>query len=320
MKKNNLIIGVAALAILGALAYFAWSKKNVTSTISTEETAFAVRDTAAIDKIFISSKSGKRIKLQRRPEDRRWVINDTFLVAPFQIQHLLETMRNVTLRRPLAKAERATVIKSMATKHQKVEIYLNGQLFKTYYVGDEPIDQIGSYYLLEGSETPYVMYLQGFEGYLSIKYDINPYNWRDKALFTSTPQTLQKISVTYPKKPSESFSIKAMNNSFILENAAQPVDTAKLFSYLSAYSKSFVEGYVSGISPAQKDSLLALSYDAEIVVEDISKERSKHLKLRVNDNLIGVGMLLPAQEFVNIQQQVGERWLVGKSYFYKAKK
>lgn len=320
MKNKQLLIGASVLSLLCVFAYFAWNKGTQTSTISSLETSFAVRDTASINKIFISTKSGQRATLRRR-EDRRWVINDSILVAPSKIDNLLDIIRGMELKRPLARAERNTVIKDIAAKHYKVEIYLKDELFKTYYVGGEPQDQIGSYFLLDGFEMPYVMYLPGHQGFLSINFNVEANAWRDLALFSSTPRSLQKVTVKYLSKPNQSFAIKYANNSFGLEGATQPIDSTKLFSYLSNYQHIFVEQYIQDATKHERDSLSALHFDVEISVEDINKEKTKTIKMLIGnmESERFIGIVAPNNELVTVQRQAIRDLFVGKSNFYKAK-
>ncbi|MGI6593338.1 MAG: hypothetical protein ACOX2C_08745 [Bacteroidales bacterium] len=71
-------------------------------------------------------------------------------------------------------------LKRMSSFGAKVEIYARvpwariGSLWifpkerkiRTFYVGDNPPDKIGTYFLMEGAKEPYIMYIPGMMGFL----------------------------------------------------------------------------------------------------------------------------------------------------------
>ncbi|SFC52499.1 hypothetical protein SAMN05421780_106121 [Flexibacter flexilis DSM 6793] len=319
MKNKNIIIGFLAVIILGGLAYLAWNKSNKTSTVEDWNADFAVRDTASITKIFISEKSGKTFTIKRQANSSLWTINDSILAQPGNISLLLKTIRSVKMRRPLAKAERPVVIKEMASRHKKVEIYSNEKLLKTYYVGGEPGDLVGSYFLLEGSETPYVAYVPSFNGFISIHYRVEFPDWRYSGLFTSTPRSLQKISVQYPQSPKDNFTILSKGNHFELMGVSQPLDSAKFYNYLSLYRAAHVEAYWPDFTPHKRDSVYNLPKYAIISVEDIDKAKSHtvELSLPFQEGAAFLGLLDDKKEIVTLQYRVATPLLVSKSYFLK---
>ena len=60
---------------------------------------------------------------------------------------------------------------------------------KTYYVGGESKDMIGSYMLLENSNRAFVVYIPGFNGFLAPRFTIDGTKvssdlWRDRTIFS----------------------------------------------------------------------------------------------------------------------------------------
>lgn len=320
MKNKNIIIGLLAVIILGGLAYFAWNKGKQNSTVEDWNTDFAVRDTASITKIFISNKSGLNYVLKRQPIGHLWTINDSVLAQSANIELLLSTIRAVQMRRPLSKAERNNVVKSIATNHRKVEIYSNDKLLKTYYIGGEPIDQIGSYFLLEGSETPYVAYVPSFNGFISIHYRVELPDWRYTGLFTSSPRSLQKISVQYPQSPKDNFTILSKGSHFEVLGVTQQLDSARLYGYLSLYQKTYLESYLTKINQSQRDSIVNLPKCAIISVEDIDKAKSHTVQLSLpqQEGFSYLGVLDDNKEIITMQSPTVKSLFVPKSFFIKS--
>lgn len=320
-KTNTGKLGLWLLILigLGIGAYFAFKKKETTSTIDLQSINFAVPDTGAINKIFISTKSGQNTLLTRQPNGL-WMMNNKYYVHPPMMTNLMDAIRNIALRRPVGKNERPTVIKRMAAKHIKVEIYVKDELVKTYYIGDETLDNLGNYFLQEGSETPYVLHIPGFNGYVSARYNVVEKEWRDRKLFYSNPSGIQEIKVEYPANPAESFRIYFEKSRFHLENP-ENTDTTKLVEYILQFKSVYVEQYIAAdMGLKYVDSVLATRPFATVTLTDIDKNKSNILRVYGAESVDrAVAAVGEKNELVTIQSQRLEAMLKPKSYFRKGK-
>jgi len=322
MAKSNtrkLGLWLIVLFALGIGAYFALLKKDATSTIDMQSITFAVPDTGAINKIFITTKTGNNTLLTRQPNGN-WLMNNKFMVHPPMITNLMDAIRNISLRRPVGKNERPTVIKKMATKHIKVEIYVQDEMVKTYYIGDETLDNLGNYFLLEGSETPYVLHIPGFNGYVSARYNVVEKEWRDRKLFYSNPSGIQEISMEYPGNPAESFRIYFDKSRFHLENPGN-TDTTKLVEYILQFKSVFIEQYIAAdMGLKYVDSVLATRPFAIVKLTDIDKNKSNVMRVYGAESIDrAVAAVGEKNELITIQSQRLEAMLKPKSYFNKSK-
>jgi hypothetical protein len=270
MRKNYLLLG--ALLITGILVYLAWNKADNKSTITGTDASFAVADTAGITRIFISNKQGGNYKLDRQ-KDGSWTINDSIEANPININLLLATIRNVEVKRNLNEAERNTTIKQMATEHLKVEIYVKNELFKTYYVGGTTLEYMGTYFLMDGSETPYVVYLRDLPGFLVPRYAVSTLGWRSRRIFGSNPTSIQSVSVTYPSNPEENFKIIYQNKKFTVEGAKK-LDTLNVAEYLTLFKGFYAEQFFESFTQDYIDSLYRTPPMAIIELEDLDKYKS----------------------------------------------
>jgi len=150
MKRNTILLTLVVIA-LGVLAVVLVSK-NGSGTLKPELKDFAVQDTASIDKIFMVKKSNDQVMLTK--EDGSWIVNDTYPVREEAISLLLKTIQRVRVKAPVSKSAQDYVLKMMATRNTKVEIYSKEKLIKTYYVGGPTQDQVGTFMMLEGSSVP----------------------------------------------------------------------------------------------------------------------------------------------------------------------
>jgi hypothetical protein len=272
---KNLLVGVAVL-VLGFTAWFVLRKNSVKQTVDVAATEFGVVDTAHISRIFISNKNGHTADLTRKG-GQQWVLNNKLEAAPAMVGMLLTTLHDLGMKRPVTSQEREYVIRNLAVRHLKVEVYTAGQLAKSYFIGDEADEQQGNYALLDGQEQPYVVHIPSWQGFPSSRFNVNEKGWRSKHLFRSTPRTLQRVEVRYASRPEDNVRIEFTKGKFRLAGVER-VDTAKLVDFLLHLKQTFVESYLD-TPPQVADSLLRISAPFTVLVEDIDPTRSHTLRL-----------------------------------------
>ena len=254
--KNNKAILILFLLLAIIVGYLLYSKK--TGTLQKELSDFAVSDTAAIDKIFMADREGNTVTLLRK--DGSWTVNDKYMAKPEGINILLYTIKSVEVRSPVGKHSYNTIIKLMATKSTKIEIYQHGQLVKTYYVGDATMDNLGTYMYLENSSVPFITHIPGFNGFLSTRYYAQEQNWRDKGLLRTNPDKIASVKIQYLTAKDSMLEIKKLNeNEYSISDESQTLknyDKLKLNKYLSACATVFYEKLDHEMKPDQRDSIL----------------------------------------------------------------
>ncbi len=238
MKKN--ILYIVLLLILGGLAFYIYQTRGSKSSISKSLNQFAVADTSAIDKIIISDKSGKVLTLTKK--NKTWFASDSIRVRRDVIKSLLETTKRVTVKSPVNKAMKENVMKQLATGGVQVQIFTDGDLEKSYIVGSPTQDALGTYFLLNGADEPFIVHIPGFDGYLTVRYNPNLEVWRDREIFRYYPQQIDVVRIDYPGAPEKSFTLRVSGKDYIqLTNMLG--DTAKgningdfLREYLTAFT------------------------------------------------------------------------------------
>lgn len=277
MKKNGFAILI--LIILALLAgYFIYT--NTGSTIKEELRDFAVSDTNSVDKIFLADKSGKQCLLERT-KSGYWTVNSHSKARPDAISLLLYTMNAMEIRSPVAKAARDNIIKSMSANSIKVEIYLNGVISKTYYVGGSTQDQLGTFMYLEHSTVPFIMHIPGFDGYLTPRFITDESEWKMKSIFLYKQGEIKKLLVQNINQPAESFELtKQQENSYSLATlpekkmVAYP-DTGVIQSYLASYQFINYEKTLKGYSASRIDSIVTKGPFMVINISDINDNQTE---------------------------------------------
>ncbi len=274
MKKYRLaFIFTFLLAVLAVTLLL----KNHKGTLRKQENFFAVSDTSTITRFFLADKHNNTTKIARS-DDGSWKLNDKYRASSDAVQIMLKTLLAVDVKEPVSKAARNTVIRMLAGKSVKIEVYqrvfrisLFGflRLFphekctRTYYVGDATMDNRGTYMLMEGSEEPYIVYIPGFRGFVATRYTALEEDWRDHSIFASKLPDIKSVSVRYSEKPEMSFIItNSENRNFSLASLTdnRPVtafDTLKLIEYLGSFRRINFESFLNDMEKQKKDSITA---------------------------------------------------------------
>ena len=239
---------------------------NSTGTIRKELYDFAVADTASITKIYMISTAGQQVTLTKE-KPGQWQVNGKYKARTDAVRSLLVCMKDLQVRNPVAKSAIANVSKQMASNSTKVEVYQNDKLVKVYYVGSDTQDGLGTFMLLsdpetgENSSAPFIMFISGFNGFLSVRYFLEEELWRDKSVFAFYPDQIASIGVEYTHMKDSSFSITLINGNTLAlsDNKGKNIpnfDTLKAKQYVTYYSNMPYEKLVNDLPPKLKDSVL----------------------------------------------------------------
>lgn len=274
MKKNlPLIIIALVLAVVAGAVY--WLNSG-SGTLGNAAEDFAVEDTASISKIFLADKAGNQSTLERQ-DDGSWTLNGKYVARQDAINTLLKTMKSLEVKSPVGKNARNTVIKDMAARSVKVEVYTSYKSSpdKVYYVGGSTMNNMGTYMLVEDAETPYVMHIPGFTGYLTTRYFTEENKWRSTRLFSTDVTGIESVKMEYMAKPESSFEIalgggnEVSVRSLQYNTEVESFDTAAVWQYLSNF-KSINYEAVLDFDEQKVDSILG----TQVIFQISLKERS----------------------------------------------
>lgn len=275
MEKRNIVYLLIVL-LLGTGAWFLITHKRKGS-LSDHLKDFAVKDTAAVTKIFIANKDNTKITLEK--VNNVWMVNNKYRARKDMMRVLLETIHRVEVKSPVANSMLPWVTKHMATSASKVEIYEGEDLIKTYYVGGSTQDSYGTFMMLEDAERPFVTHIPGFFGYLTVRFNTSETAWRDRAVFRYNPADIEVISVVHPGDPEGSFNLKIEDVKYArLTNMAG--DTAEgmngefLRNYLDMFREVHYESIQRDLSKAKEDSIKRANLFCTITVIDRSGHKN----------------------------------------------
>ena len=290
MKKNKVTVIITTVLVIIALGLVFTNNKD---TFTDKTKKFDIEDTAAVTKIFLSDKKNNNILLTRGEGD--WLLNNKFTARKEAINLFLLTLKDIRVKFPVPKTAHNTIIKHLATAGVKVEIYQkvyridffgllrlfpHEKLTKVYYIGSATMDNQGNYMIADGAQTPYVVYIPGFRGFVSPRFSTQEDDWRDHAVFNYTISRIKSVQVEFPGVPQESYILEnnGNKNSFMLSSlqGKLPVnnfDTLKVISFLTSFEKVNYEALLTNIlSKGAKDTIYHTLPLAVISVTDISNK------------------------------------------------
>lgn len=271
MKKRNIIIiaGVALVCIVALVVALQGSRK------ATFKQNYHIEDTASITRIFLADKQEHEVLLTREG-DSTWMVDNKYEANQPLVDLFLETLHSMRIRQQVNRNAVPTVIKDLSARAIKVEVYqrvpfinwFGGrlQLFKhekltrTYYVGRETKDMLGSYMFREGDKVPCVIYIPGFRGFLTPRFVTDPLKWRSHTIVDLDAKSIARIELEIPAEESESFAVVNNGAGFDMElleghRKVMAFDTARMAAFIASFTWLNFDEFAS-IVPNSNDSSL----------------------------------------------------------------
>lgn len=335
MKHLKIVLLLVILGGLGFLTFNLMSQKK--SSLSNEALSnFAIKDTASIDRITVSSNAGGLVDFIKK--DGQWNFIDGGCMQQHMLRNFLETIKYIAIKGPVPKGTIETVNKQTLSKHKKIEIYQNGLLTKTWFIGITTADHYGTYMILkeEGvgiSPEPFITFQPNVYGNLADQFSLRRKDYECSGIFTyKNLFEIKEINVVVHEDTSKSFRIVALDtNSFELyqnHNKIVAFDTTRVRNYITGFIKMHYDVKEPLIPREIRDSTIASEPYYTITVKDKTKSTRliTHLKdpLGVEldydgnlvefdrDNLYGVTQ---SGEFVMIQYYVFDKAFKTINYF-----
>ncbi len=280
MKNLKTIIIYLAVLILG---YFVYQTMNGTNSSLSKNALsdFAVKDTASVDKIHLSDTQGNDLTFVK--DGKKWTLDNGDCVQQHLIKSFLEAFKYISVKAPVGKNAIDNINKSILTHHKKVEIYQNGKLAKTWFIGNATADHYGTFMLLKDPEKgkspePFIMFLPNMYGSVGDRFSTDKLEYMCSQVFAYNPLNIKEIDVQLPEKPELSFKITQNDNQFELynnENKINDFDTLKVRKYLLAYKKKHFNSYNRELSQQGIDSLRQSTPMYIIKVTDVNGDENQ---------------------------------------------
>ena len=269
IRKQKNLYGLIAIVLLGLIVSVVWLANSKTTTIKQN---YHIENVDSIVKITLKDKLGRNIVLDRK-QDSLWVVNKDYECNQSTMQGFLETFANMRIREDVPKAAVNNIVKSLASNGVEVSIYTEDYLIdfwfihlfkrihldRTFFVGYETQDRLGTYMLKKGDKVPRIVHIPEFRGYLSSRFNTDPDAWKSHNIFRYKQSEIQQLTIDIPNQKSQSFSLKNNGKGFdFLDFNGQQInnfDTAKVVALLSSFVNMNYESVANNINKAQKDTI-----------------------------------------------------------------
>lgn len=280
MKKRTLLL--LALVLLAVLAWWL-ARRDTGSTLAGPLTDFAIKDTAAVDRIFIADNSGATIDLERVGD--HWTVNGEQKAKQSSVDLLLKTFLRIEVRSPVPESAMDNVLKVMGSSARKVEIYTGGsEPEKIWYVGHGTPDHFGTYMLLElpgkgRSDEPFIMGMTAFSGVLNTRFHLVAEDWRSSEVFVYPDLTrIARVEVRHPVAPGSGFTVERLPDGELRlldeDGLAVPFDTATVKDLMLQFKGLYFEAVETRITAQVRDSVLASVPYHTVAVVDVEGRRN----------------------------------------------
>ncbi len=311
MKKIIiLIIGIAAIVGLTILTLNLSKGAQATDT---SLIAFAVKDTANVDRIEIYDTYKDMSMTLVRNESGKWEDQEGNCVQQDIVKMMLETMVKITLKGYVPEAAMQNMKNMMMAKHKKVKIYKDGDWVKTWYVGHSTQDHMGTHMLLETpelkSDNPVIMGMKGFYGILEPRFFADARRFSCTQLFSFKRTDLDQIKVTNRVVPEESFQIDINEGNYNVTSNGKEIENINqdnLLFYLNGFENIHFNQPNYTLSEKDIDSIKAMKPHYELDIKGRTKSYSLDMYRRPDPDYADVDTVAWDPDYLWAVKQDGE--------------
>lgn len=277
MKRKNIII-IAVVGVIGVAALVVGMRGSRKATFKQD---YHIEDIASVSKIYMCDKQNQEVTLARNA-DSTWVVDGIYPANSAMVDILLETLNTMRIRQQVNHSAIPTVVKDMASRSIKVEVYQRKPLINwfgghlrlfererlavTYYVGRETQDMMGTYLLRDGDEVPCVIHIPGFRGFINPRFVCEPIKWRSHLIADLSVDRIARIELQIPAYPEESFAVVRHDDGsgFDLELTASHTvvsafDTARVAQLLASFTWLNFDEFASIVPDSFADSCVSVT-------------------------------------------------------------
>lgn len=261
MKKQFWII-LGVFALLGIGTIFLLKQKNKPVEYKYPDRAFATENIDDVHRIFLANRKGETIDLQRT-DSEKWILNNKYETYFNTMDVLLRTLKNLRVKYIPPRIAEEHIIGSLATNGIKVQLFdKENKSIKTFYVGSNTADALGTAFIMEGYDQPYVLYLPGHHGGVRTRFDLKENDLISRWIFQASMEDIVSVSIDYPGARSNSFKLIKTNSNYevkpfydVTPEIKGEILPAAVEAFLSSFEKLGAEAVINE-SPS-KDSVLA---------------------------------------------------------------
>jgi hypothetical protein len=164
---------------------------------------------------------------------------------------LFAVLHQVRVKRPVPKNKIEIIDNDLLQNGHQIEITMEDETRVEFIAGG---NGISISYFKYAEEDPLIVYLPGYESYVSGIFDVTVNDWRDRLIFQTSWLGLKELRISYPDRPENNVIIEPGKNLYRVENISS-LDTASLMNFLDRISYFYTDQYISPGQVNAYDSL-----------------------------------------------------------------
>ncbi|MEM6272821.1 MAG: DUF4340 domain-containing protein [Bacteroidota bacterium] len=315
MKRT---LGLLALLLALVAAYFLFFYEAAPDNI------FHVDVTTRIGVVELQTiakgEAKDKLRLERQ-ENNSWSVNGTYTAIQAKVDDFLTLLTQIRVVNKLEEKGQQSALSLLKRNHTRIDILdRDGGELKSYLVGATAQQQTANIMMISGADQAYVVARPGSEGYVSIYYNTELNNWREKLLFAVEGTDLREVRTEY---------LDSLSNFQLRRTGADApwtigegvyADEERVNGYLDLFAgKVFAESFVGEQFPGLRDSLERRTPDAKFSFVTLDG-KSKALKLfaRPENPNNFFGFVQGGSELYTVQHFVVDKFLKTGDYFQKS--
>ncbi len=271
-KRNIRLLIIFSVLLIWTFVFI--SLKDNDQRIAVDDTLFTLTDTASIHQIRII-KPDNEIVLEKKGQG--WLVNGKYNLDLSMRKVILAVLHEVRIKQTVPKNKLEEIRNKLLENGNKVIIRQTGNRETTYYAGGNGISV--SYFMFPG-DSPYIVYLPGYESYVSGIFEVSENDWRDRLIYQTSWVGLNRLSLLYPERPSDNLVIESEGDLFRIENLTS-VDTTAMMDYIEMMSLMYTDQYISSGQIPKYDSLTNTIPYALLEIDALSLNKPVEIKFFV---------------------------------------
>jgi hypothetical protein len=287
LRKRSVFLFVVLIALMG-ITLVLTSIEEQNQGFYDEDSMFAINDVSKVDRVVMK---GSDFRNELVKDKDNWRIQRKYFADPDMVNVLLNALNEVRVRRPVPRSIASRISNEMDNRGVEVEVYSGNRLISSFLAGGDE-EKRDSYFSFSKGGEPMMVYLPGYNTYISGIFELKENEWRDRVVFNSNWTTLQSLEVSYPQNPAQNFQIVFQNDFFHIPDL-ELVDTAKMMSYIELYNYIEVENYAVGEKFPALDSIRNTTPLVQIKLDDLNSTKSNTLVLYrpLDDDMTTLGVV-----------------------------
>lgn len=301
-NKIRILLGIiiAEIALIG----FSMSGNDKYNSLNNNNLQqFALTDSAEVSG-FVFGKN----KLSKTPSGG-WTINEKYPADSPLMHQLFQVLQKIEIKKPVSEQMKKDLADQIGKQGIDIQFLKGNAPFQSFKM----LNRGGECYVIRSKQEAYVLYVPGYNISLSEVFSLTEGDWREKTVIATKFLSVKKISLTYPDRPKDSFTILRDSSFFSVEGVTK-LDSNMVGNYVDAFKNVRVFSFLD--KPSFKDSLQKVTPYCSIVIEGIISEQNNAIKIYTDKKSL-FGIVQKTDELVELEPRYFTRFLVRRQDFVK---